>query len=102
MKRMISQSQPSSRRKEPKPSYAPWPIKPVKKAILNDGEGGVMALGQRTVAFCDTCAKHQDEVLVMIALPKSLHICSECVELMSEIVASKKELTAPKPVDEAK
>lgn len=39
MKRMISQSQPSSRRKEAKRQDAPWPIKPVKKAILNDGEG---------------------------------------------------------------
>lgn len=49
-----------------------------------------MAMGQRTVAFCDTCAKHQDEVVVMIALPRELHICSECVELMSEIVESHK------------
>lgn len=61
-----------------------------------------MATGQRTVAFCDTCAKHQDEVLVMIALPKDLHICSECVELMSDVVTAHKEPTAPKPVDEVK
>ena len=59
-----------------------------------------MGLGQRIFAFCDTCAKHQEEVLVMIALPKDLHICSECVDLCAAIVAEKRaEPTAPTNVD---
>lgn len=41
MKRMISQSQPSSRKKEPKRSDAPWPVVCPPKStpkILAEGE----------------------------------------------------------------
>lgn len=44
-----------------------------------------MGVTTKKVFYCDSCAKDQDEVLVLIALPKG-YICEECVGLCAEIV----------------
>lgn len=38
---------------------------------------------------CNFCEKTQDEVLQLIAGPREVHICNECVSLCVDIISGK-------------
>lgn len=45
---------------------------------------------------CDFCGKTQDEVASLIAGPKSVCICDECVVVAADIVKQQREAKAAK------
>lgn len=51
--------------------------------------------------FCDFCDKSQDDVEQIIAGPKDIHICNECVELCVEIIQEKRDEKTVKAEAEA-
>lgn len=45
---------------------------------------------EKVLRYCIFCAKNQNEVEFFVAAPKAIHICNECVELCSDIIAAAK------------
>lgn len=49
--------------------------------------GGVMEPRLVGALFCDFCGKKSDYVAELIAGPKGIHICNECVDLCVKVIA---------------
>lgn len=59
-----------------------------------------------TKLACDFCEKSQDDVAQLIAGPRNVCICNECVGVSNEIIAEQKAkaiaLGSPEPTDPKK